>query len=228
MNIKTKTDPRVRRTRRLLQDALVSLILEKDYASISIKEIAERADVAYITFFRHYSGTDELLMEVLDEGLAELLRHIETVGKAGDVFIGITATKRSRSLVAAFRSARNQGLHSIAVTGQNAGDLPQAADLAIIVPSGEREHILQSQIAIMHLLCEIVEERLASDTHFANVAQFEPAAQNGRRKVRPSGRRRNLVGANSDGESASNGGNKTYAGTSGKSGNRNRERAGTR
>ncbi len=79
MNLKAKIDPRVRRTRRLLRDALVALILEKDYASISIKEITDRADVAYITFFRHYNGVDELLMEVLDEGLAELLQHIGTL-----------------------------------------------------------------------------------------------------------------------------------------------------
>jgi AcrR family transcriptional regulator len=80
-----KVDPRVRRTRRMLRDALVSLILEKDYASITIKEITDRAEVAYITFFRHYNGIDELLMEALDEGLAELLRHIATLaGKAED------------------------------------------------------------------------------------------------------------------------------------------------
>lgn len=76
-----KVDPRVRRTRRLLRDALVSLILEKNYASISIKEITARADVAYITFFRHYESLDQLLMEVLDEGLAELRGHIETLAK---------------------------------------------------------------------------------------------------------------------------------------------------
>ena len=80
-----KTDPRVRRTHRILQDALISLILEKDYASISIKEITNRADVAYITFFRHYNNTDELLMDVLDAGLIELLGHIETLaGKSED------------------------------------------------------------------------------------------------------------------------------------------------
>jgi len=85
MNAKTaKTDPRVRRTRRLLQEALVSLILEKDYASISIKEITDRAEVAYITFFRHYNGIDELLMEVLNEGMAELLRHIATLAGQAD------------------------------------------------------------------------------------------------------------------------------------------------
>ncbi len=86
MNAKTaKTDPRVRRTRRILREALVSLILEKDYASISIKEITDRAEVAYITFFRHYNNMDELLMEALDDGLAELLRRIETLaGKSED------------------------------------------------------------------------------------------------------------------------------------------------
>jgi len=77
-------DPRVRRTRRLLREALVSLILEKDFASIAIKEITERADVAYITFFRHYESLDQLLMEVLDEGLGELLTRIETLAKQSD------------------------------------------------------------------------------------------------------------------------------------------------
>jgi AcrR family transcriptional regulator len=90
MNIKIKTDPRVRRTHRILQDALVSLILEKDYSSISIKEITNRAEVAYITFFRHYSGIDELLIEVLDAGLAELLHHIGTLaGKTEDSAIEV-------------------------------------------------------------------------------------------------------------------------------------------
>jgi AcrR family transcriptional regulator len=81
---RVKVDPRVKRTRRLLRDALVSLILEKDFASITIKEITERAEVAYITFFRHFESIDQLLMEVLDEGLAELLGHIETLAKQSE------------------------------------------------------------------------------------------------------------------------------------------------
>jgi len=83
-NSPKNVDPRVRRTRRLLREALVSLLLEKDFASISIKEITERADVAYITFFRHYEGLDQLLLEVLDEGLGELLTRIETLAKQSD------------------------------------------------------------------------------------------------------------------------------------------------
>ena len=83
-NSPINVDPRVRRTRRLLREALVSLMMEKDFASISIREITERAEVAYITFFRHYESLDQLLMEVLDEGLAELMTHIETLAKQSD------------------------------------------------------------------------------------------------------------------------------------------------
>jgi len=77
-------DPRVRRTRRLLREALLSVILKKDFASITIKEVTECAEVAYITFFRHYDTLDQLLMEVLDEGLAELVVHIETLAKQSE------------------------------------------------------------------------------------------------------------------------------------------------
>jgi AcrR family transcriptional regulator len=80
-----KVDPRVRRTRRLLRDAIVFLVMEKDYSSITIKDVTDRAEVAYITFFRHFpQGLDQLLMEVLDEGLAELMSRIETLAKQSE------------------------------------------------------------------------------------------------------------------------------------------------
>ena len=62
-----KIDRRVRRTYKLLGDALISLILEKGYEDITIKDITERADVAYVTFFRHYKTIDDLLQQRLDE-----------------------------------------------------------------------------------------------------------------------------------------------------------------
>jgi AcrR family transcriptional regulator len=59
-------------------------MLEKDFSSISIKEITERAEVAYITFFRHFESLDQLLMEILDDGLGELQAHIETLAKQSE------------------------------------------------------------------------------------------------------------------------------------------------
>ena len=65
-------DRRVRRTRKLLADALVSLVLEKGYDAITIKDITDYADVAHATFYRHYRDKDELLMQKLGEIVEEI------------------------------------------------------------------------------------------------------------------------------------------------------------
>ena|SRR5258708_2451806 len=66
-------DRRVRRTQHLLARALIALILEKGYETVTIRDITERADIGYATFFRHYHDKDELLKEVLDVVLTELI-----------------------------------------------------------------------------------------------------------------------------------------------------------
>jgi AcrR family transcriptional regulator len=73
-----KVDRRVKRTQQLLGDALIALATEKDYEAITIRDITERADVAYVTFFRHYPGKDELLATLL----ADIIREIEMIAGA--------------------------------------------------------------------------------------------------------------------------------------------------
>jgi AcrR family transcriptional regulator len=58
----TKADRRVQRTRELLQQALIELISERRYDSITIQEIVDRANVGRTTFYLHYSSKDELFM----------------------------------------------------------------------------------------------------------------------------------------------------------------------
>ena len=65
-------DRRVRRTQHLLAKALIALTLEKGYEAVTIRDITERADIGYATFFRHYHDKDELLKDVLDVVLTEL------------------------------------------------------------------------------------------------------------------------------------------------------------
>src|SRR5215469_7530474 len=70
-------DRRVKRTQRLLAEALISLTLEKGYDAVTIRDITERADVAYATFFRHYDHKDALLddvVEVILDDLSHLLQ----------------------------------------------------------------------------------------------------------------------------------------------------------
>jgi AcrR family transcriptional regulator len=60
-----RVDRRVKRTNKLLQDALVDLTLERGYDAVTIRDITERADVGYATFFRHYPDKDSLLADLL-------------------------------------------------------------------------------------------------------------------------------------------------------------------
>lgn len=54
-------DPRVRRTRKMLQDALAKLLKEKDFDKISIGDIAEEATLNRATFYSHYTDKFALL-----------------------------------------------------------------------------------------------------------------------------------------------------------------------
>ena len=65
-----RLDPRVARTRRLLQDALMDLAKERSLDDISIADIADAATVNRTTFYQHYPDKETLLADALDEHAA--------------------------------------------------------------------------------------------------------------------------------------------------------------
>lgn len=56
-----KTDPRVRRTRDLIRNAMEALMGEKDFNTITVQDIAERADINRATFYAHFEDKYALL-----------------------------------------------------------------------------------------------------------------------------------------------------------------------
>ena len=68
---KKKEDRRISRTRRLMHEALMTLIVEKGYETITVQDILDRADVGRSTFYAHYRDKDELLLSSF-----ELLRTL--------------------------------------------------------------------------------------------------------------------------------------------------------
>ena len=74
-----KLDPRVIRTRAMLRDALVALILEVGYDAIDIGAITERAGLRRATFYLHYRNKEELLIVTLHETLNDLLQKMATL-----------------------------------------------------------------------------------------------------------------------------------------------------
>lgn len=67
-----KEDRRVARTQKRLREALHSLIHERDYDSIAVKEILDRADVGRSAFYMHFRDKDELLVSALHEILGSV------------------------------------------------------------------------------------------------------------------------------------------------------------
>ena len=54
-------DRRVRRTRRQMRDALLALVMEHGYESVTIQQITDKADLSRATFYLHYKEKDERL-----------------------------------------------------------------------------------------------------------------------------------------------------------------------
>ena len=71
-----KTDRRSQRTRHLLGAALVELIREKDYGTITVNDIIERANVGRSTFYVHYRDKDALFVGELDRVIEILSQRI--------------------------------------------------------------------------------------------------------------------------------------------------------
>jgi AcrR family transcriptional regulator len=63
---KRRPDRRIQRTRRLLLDSLVELILEKSYDAITVQDIIDRADVGRSTFYSHFQDKEHLLLSGSD------------------------------------------------------------------------------------------------------------------------------------------------------------------
>ncbi len=71
--VEKTTDPRILRTRRLLQQALVNLMKEKEFDSISVQDIAEAATINRATFYDHYPDKFALLECTVGTRFNELL-----------------------------------------------------------------------------------------------------------------------------------------------------------
>jgi len=71
-------DRRVARTRRSLAEVLISLSLEFGYDRVSVRELTERADVGYATFFRHFRSKDELATYCVRGTTAEFMRAVQS------------------------------------------------------------------------------------------------------------------------------------------------------
>ena len=105
-----KEDRRVQRTRQIMREALIALMLEKSYEKITIQEIIDRANVGRATFYNHYQDKDDLLLR----GVAEIAtEHQGTQDINAHSHLGETKAETIRTAGMFRHSQQNDRLHQV-------------------------------------------------------------------------------------------------------------------
>lgn len=76
-----KVDRRVQRTRASLHDALLSLVAEREYDSITVQDILDRANVGRSTFYVHFRDKEDLFLSGMEPLRAVLMRVVKAGGE---------------------------------------------------------------------------------------------------------------------------------------------------
>lgn len=80
-----KKDRRVRRTEKQLEEALIKLLQKKSIQRITVKELAEEADITRATFYQHYRDPYDMLKDMQDDILLRI-QEIINVTTGGDSY----------------------------------------------------------------------------------------------------------------------------------------------
>jgi len=82
------------------------------------------------------------------------------LGKKGDVLIGLSTSGNAKNVLCAGIAAKEKGMFSIAMTGQNGGKMRGLFDVTLGAPSDWTPEVQEYHIAIYHLLCALVEAEM--------------------------------------------------------------------
>ena len=114
----------------------------------SLPAIALTTDSSIVTAIGNDYGFDQVYA-----------RQVEGLGESGDVLIGISTSGNSSNIVKAVQVARERQLRTIGLLGQQ-GILRDLVECPIAVPSTNTQRIQEAHIAIGHIICELVEDKL--------------------------------------------------------------------
>lgn len=68
-----KKDRRIGKTQKSIHDAIINLIGEKDISQITVKELAERANINRKTFYMHYTSIEDIFDKIENEFIEKFL-----------------------------------------------------------------------------------------------------------------------------------------------------------
>ena len=96
-----------------------------------------------------------------DYGFDEIFaRQVAAFGVRGDVMICLTTSGKSKNVVRALEEAKARKLKTIAFLGRDGGSTIGMADVDLLVSSSSTARIQEAHQLLLHVLCEITEDRL--------------------------------------------------------------------
>jgi AcrR family transcriptional regulator len=110
-------DRRIQRTRRLLRDALMQLILERGYDSLTVQDITDQANLGRATFYLHYKDKEELLISSMTETVDELIKELDLSPQ------NLLTGARPPSLIMFEHAQGNNSLYRVLLTANGMGRL---------------------------------------------------------------------------------------------------------
>ena len=108
-------------------------------------------------------STNEILMTSIanDYGYENTFsRQVEAFVKERDLVVAFSTSGKSRNVIKALDLARSKGATTVGFTGNSAGDFPGLCDVCIRVPSESAPRIQESHLAVVHIICELLEREL--------------------------------------------------------------------
>ncbi len=134
----------------LAAEMLVRLRPNNNRAGISAIALAQ--DTSTITACGNDFGYDKLYE-----------RMVHSLGREGDILIGITTSGNSENIILAMKQARKIGIKVFGFLGCDGGKALKYCDEAFVVPSNDTGRVQESHITAGHALMEYVEDALIKD-----------------------------------------------------------------
>ena len=115
----------------------------------ALRAVALTTDSSLLTACANDMGFDEVFA-----------RQVEALARPGDVLSLHSTSGESPNVIRAAQSAKARGVTVVGFLGHAGGRLKDLADVVLIVPSDDTARIQEIHLAIEHLICSMVEERL--------------------------------------------------------------------
>src|ERR1700722_7055693 len=108
------------------------------------------------------TSNGELLTAMCNDYHADEIfaRQVWGLAEKGDVLIALTTSGKSKNILRALEEAKRKGVESIAILGRDGGFTKNVATIDLLVPGTVTARIQEAHKLLMHVLCEMVEEKL--------------------------------------------------------------------